>query len=598
MKNTIFWKQVAALLVIAAAVASSTAQITDDRTSNEQLIGFWTNVTSFADPTPRELVVTRKGKVWRARLAGVESSFEPADEVRFSITGYGTFRGRLDRRKNVINGFWIGELGQRPGLVNPYAPQAYTAPVALKRSGRDRWAGMIYPLEQRITGYIKIFLDANGALLAAFRNPEANLVGGAMQYRVSRDGENVTFTAGPNPAKPTAKLSAVLKTSPDRLRVSWPDLGGEVDFVRSPEDAAAFYPRPPGSPQYVYRPPESTGDGWSTARARDVGLDEAALAAAVQKIIDIDPTSARPWMIHSIAVAYKGKLVLDEYFYGYRRDEPHDTRSAAKMFSSLILGTLIRDGVDISPMTKVTDVMAPRGPFGNPDPRKDKITLAHLMSHSAGLACDDISGTSPGDEGKVQSDPTRPDWTKVTLDLPMEYEPGKHYAYCSMNINLAGAALSQKTGEWLPALFDRQVARPLRFGRYYWNLQPTGEGYLGGGVWMQTRDFLKIGQAYLDGGVWNGHRLVSDDWVKYSWKPQGDDGLAWHFTNVRSGDKSYPAMHTNGNGGQLLLLLPQFDLAVMFTGGNYGQGLWNYERDKIVGDFIIPALRRQDVKAE
>jgi CubicO group peptidase (beta-lactamase class C family) len=91
----------------------------------------------------------------------------------------------------------------------------------------------------------------------------------------------------------------------------------------------------------------------------------------------------------------------------------------------------------------------------------------------------------------------------------MEYDPGKHYAYCSMNINLAGAVLSQKTGEWLPALFDRQVARPLQFAPYYWNLQPNGEGYLGGGAWVRTRDFLKLGQTYLDGGVWNGRRIVS-----------------------------------------------------------------------------------------
>ena len=124
-------------------------------------------------------------------------------------------------------------------------------------------------------------------------------------------------------------------------------------------------------------------------------------------------------MIHSIAVAYRGKLVLDEYFYDHARDETHDVRSAGKMLSSVILGTLMRDGADISPATKVYDVMAPRGPFANPDPRKKDITLGHLLTHSSGLACDDVSGTSPGDEVKVQSDRTHPDWARVTLDLPM-----------------------------------------------------------------------------------------------------------------------------------------------------------------------------------
>jgi len=470
------------------------------------------------------------------------------------------------------------------------------------------------PMAQNMTTYLKIFQAPDGTLLAAFRNPEANMVGGAMQYRVSRDGNAVVFSAGADPAKPTTEFRGEISASPERLKVLWKDLEGSIVFARTTTaEAAPFFPRPPGSKKYVYQAPLSIGDGWQTARGRDVGLDEDALAAAVQRIIDIDPAGNRPWMIHSIAVAYRGKLVLDEYFYGYGRDEPHDTRSASKMFSSVILGTLMRDGVDISPATKVYDLMAPLGPFANPDPRKKDITLGHLMTHSAGLACDDVSGTSAGDEVAVQADRTRPNWTKVTLDLPMQYDPGAHYAYCSMNINLAGATLSQATGEWLPALFEKQVARPLQFSPYYWNLQGNGEGYLGGGVWTLTRDFLKLGQAYLDGGVWNGRRLVNASWVKDSFTAHAhispattgvsasdfgnfyfetDEGWAWHMVNVRSGGQVYPAYHTNGNGGQLLLVMPEFDLVVMFTGGNFGQGLWNYERDKIVGDIIIPAIIR------
>jgi CubicO group peptidase (beta-lactamase class C family) len=259
----------------------------------------------------------------------------------------------------------------------------------------------------------------------------------------------------------------------------------------------------------------------------------------------------------------------------------------------------------------MVDVMAP--PFANPDPRKDRITLGHLLTHSAGLACDDNAEASPGNEDAIQADLTHPDWTKVTVDLPMQFEPGAHYAYCSMNINLAGAMLSGATGEWLPELFDRTVARSLQFGPYHWDLQGSGEGYLGGGVYVRTRDFLKLGQTFLDGGVWNGRRIVSADWVKVSTGPhthispettgvsgdafrnnyyETDDGYAWHILPVTFGGHSWPAYFANGNGGQLLIVVPQFDLAVMFTAGNYGQGLWNRERDDIVGGMIIPALRR------
>jgi hypothetical protein len=65
---------------------------------------------------------------------------------------------------------------------------------------------------------------------------------------------------------------------------------------------------------------------------------------------------------------------------------------------------------------------------------------------------------------------------------------------------------------------------------------------------------------------------------------------AWHHITVKSGGKEYLAYHGNGNGGQLLRVVPQFDLALMITAGNYRQGVWNRERDDIVGEMFIPAL--------
>ena len=167
----------------------------------------------------------------------------------------------------------------------------------------------------------------------------------------------------------------------------------------------------------------------------------------------------------------------------------------------------MRDGVSLTPESRIYQVMQGMGPFANPDPRKDGVTLAHLMTYSAGLACNDNDEASPGNEGTMQGQSAQPNWWKYTLDLPMAHDPGKRYAYCSANINLVGGALTVGTKTWLPELFARTVARPLQFGRWHWNLMANGEGYLGGGAFLRPRDLLKIGQAYLDGGTWNGRRI-------------------------------------------------------------------------------------------
>jgi CubicO group peptidase (beta-lactamase class C family) len=208
----------------------------------------------------------------------------------------------------------------------------------------------------------------------------------------------------------------------------------------------------------------------------------------------------------------------------------------------------------------------------------------------------------------------QPDWWKYALDLRQVYDPGTHYAYCSANTNLVGGAVTKATATWLPQFFEETVARPLQFRRYHYLTTPTDEGYQAGGAFVLPRDLLKIGQAYLAGGVWNGRRIVSEEWVKESTAPhigitpattgmseeefansyaRGADALAWHLNELRSGGRIYKEYEASGNGGQLLIVVPDADLVVVFTGGNYMQGgIWGRWRQTIVGDQIIPAIRR------
>jgi CubicO group peptidase (beta-lactamase class C family) len=73
---------------------------------------------------------------------------------------------------------------------------------------------------------------------------------------------------------------------------------------------------------------------------------------------------------------------------------------------------------------------------------------------------------------------------------------------------------------------------------------------------------------------------------------RGADGFAWHRYGVRVGERRVESYEASGNGGQFLIVVPEFDLVVVLTGGNYGQGgIWTRWRDDIVGAQIIAALR-------
>jgi CubicO group peptidase (beta-lactamase class C family) len=585
--------------------------------AQDPLVGLWATEVTFGPALRGELRITRGGHTWRANLANARTTFpSDGDAVRFEFPGrQGGFRGAFEKDGRRITGFWLQPSGMTQDPNDPGgAGQPFASPLVLAPAGRNVWRGTVEPLPERFTLYLKIFRDPSGQLLAAFRNPEQNSTGGANQYRVTREGDTLDFRAGSDPAH-EIRHTATFVPSPDRIRIPWPDVGRTLELTRAtPGQAARFFPRPPGTPPYVYAKPPPTGDGWATARARDVRMDEAPLAPLVQKIADGDPSVRRPALIHSLLVARRGKLVLEEYFFGFDRETRHDIRSAGKTFGSVLLGAAMMRGAKVGPETPVYGALDGMGPFANPDPRKAYITVAHLMTHTSGLACDDNDDASPGNEMTMQSQKGQPDWWKYTLDLPQAHEPGERYAYCSANSNLVGAVLKAATGTPLPELFERWVARPLEFGRYYWNLMPTGDGYLGGGAFLRPRDLLKVGQAYLDGGAWRGQRIVDAAWVDRSTKPyvhvspattglekdrfpefygEGDDAWAWHLNQLRSSERTYREYEATGNGGQLLMVIPELDLVVVFTAGNYGQGgIWSRFRDTIVAQEIIPAIRR------
>jgi CubicO group peptidase (beta-lactamase class C family) len=525
-----------------------------------------------------------------------------ADSV-FVTTPSGRFRGVLKDRGQTISGFWLqpssvtAERQSGAGYRQPFATR-----LDLRAASPDSWRGVVRQVPERFTLFLSIYRDSAGRIVGAFRNHDLNSNGGANVYRVTPVGDSIVFTAPVDDSPPLVRHAAI-RRSTDRLQIFWPDVGVVLDLDRDAPGAADFFPRPPAERRYVYRPPPETGDGWATARAADVGIDESAVARAIQAVIDTNPGLLGAPLIHSILVARRGKLVVEEYFYGYDRDTPHDLRSAGKTFAAVMLGRAMLDGTRISPRSKVYDALRSLGPFANPDTRKADITLAHLMTHSAGFACDDNDDASPGhEENKLTRHPG--DWWKFTLDLPMAHAPGSRYAYCSANVNLVGGVLTTATRTWLPELFDRTVARPLQFGLWHWNLMPNDHGYLAGGARVRPRDLLKVGQAYLNGGVLNGRRIAQRSWVTESTSPHitispattglspedfsnqysaGADGYAWHL-----GKDEYSA---GGNGGQLLFVLPKRDLVIVFTGANFGQGwVWGQWRG-VIGEQLIAAIR-------
>jgi CubicO group peptidase (beta-lactamase class C family) len=560
--------------------------------ADEKLVGLW-GVEQMYGPLVRgELTIDGRSDEWRAHIAGCDAVVQHhGQEVSFILTGdRGEFRGRLSADKKQIAGQWI----QAPGAT---LHQRYASPVRLRELAPDVWRGTVAPLDDRITFFLMIDRTTGGKVTAYIRNPEHNWFGRGA-YEVSTTGNTIALTRGEQ------RLEGSYEVESDSLLLGLVDGAPPLKLVRRKrDDALGFLPRLTGS-TYHYQQPINENDGWAAASLAEVGLSPQPVVQLIEKILAANPAD-NSLNVQSLLIARHGKLVLEEYFYGFSKNRSHDMRSASKTFAPMLVGIARDKGAKINPGDRVLSLFPQYQNIANIDDRKRQITLGNLMNMASGL-CDD---SDPKDnEDTMQEQTEQPDWYKYALDLPMRKDPGgRDAAYCSSNLNLVGGAVRHVTGRDLPDFFDEFVAQPLQFRGFYMNLMPTGEGYMGGGLYLTPRDQLKIGQIYLAGGIWNGKQILSRQWVneslqeRTSFVSMGDFdppvhgyGYGWHTRALKAGERTYRDYYMGGNGGQIIIILPELDMVVVFNGGNYGEAnkFFRWEAE-LLPQYIIPAVTTQ-----
>src|SRR3954454_23122493 len=124
---------------------------------------------------------------------------------------------------------------------------------------------------------------------------------------------------------------------------------------------------------------------WRESTPEAQGLDSQVLADMVGNI------AQKHLNVHSVTVIRHGNVVIDAYFYPYRPTATHDVASVSKSITAAITGIAVDKG-----LIKVDQTMLsffPKEAPENPDPQKQKITVANLLSMQSGLDC----GFKPGE---------------------------------------------------------------------------------------------------------------------------------------------------------------------------------------------------------
>lgn len=346
-----------------------------------------------------------------------------------------------------------------------------------------------------------------------------------------------------------------------------------------------------GSPEtlYAYRPPQLLGDGWATGDWQKAGLEAKPLQEGLQKVVD----GTYPH-IHSVQVAYRGQLVLDEYFYGYGPADFHPLQSETKSVFSTLVGIAIdqkRLGLD----EKLYDFFPEfRNQPGWSD-NKNQITLRNILTMTSGLACDDWKDAAACSWAMVRSS----DWLSFVLAEPVDVEPGSRFRYCGACLLPLSAILEKRSGLTVPDFAQKYLWDPLGIKRVKWFIGPQGVIPVSFGLQMRPRDFLKLGALYLDQGVWDGRKVISPEWIAQSTSLQipksqtngkNDYGYLWWEREVPVRGGMVRVFFAWGVGGQYLCVVPSLQMVCLVTGGNYKDGRLGANSFKLFQENLLAAV--------
>lgn len=318
-------------------------------------------------------------------------------------------------------------------------------------------------------------------------------------------------------------------------------------------------------------------------KATAVGFNSDSIQHLVTLIRTTPPSDFR-----GLVVLKEGKLVVEEYFNTYWRETIHDIRSAGKSVTALLVGIALGKGLIKSEEQSLSEF------FPQAKGLKADIKIKHLLMMSSGLAADDDDPNSPGNSSKWL---TEPDWVGFAFSLPMAFKPGEKFVYNDLSPMLAGAIIEHVSGRKLADFAREYLFAPLGIHEFYWYTGVSGHTAPMGNLYLSTLDLAKLGQLMLNKGSWHGQPLIRSDWISRVEQQQfalsdryaQGYGYYWYRSSVSVKGKAYDYVFASGNGGNLLLVVPQADLVVSLTSSAYGQG-YGHQRSHTIFELILKAL--------
>ena len=334
---------------------------------------------------------------------------------------------------------------------------------------------------------------------------------------------------------------------------------------------------------------------WESAPPESQGLEPEPLAAWADALEAADT--------ESLLLIRNDRIVLERHVQGLDRQSPHFTASLAKgVVGGLGIALLLADE-----RLELDEPVAVHLTEWASDPRKSRITLRQLASHTSGVEEAGEPGVPKDELTGWKSDfwQRRESIARALDSAPVIFEPGGGFQYSNTGFAVISAVLARAGSDSLPDLLRDRLFRPLGVPKREWSIgyrepfRATGDEVWAtwGGAAISTDALARLGRLLLRRGDWEGERLLPAAAVEQlrlaAPRPERELAEGWPagalgwWTNAYASWPELPrdAFLAAGSGHQILLVVPSWDLVLVRFGEALGA-------DSSGGDFW-PALHEK-----
>ncbi len=318
----------------------------------------------------------------------------------------------------------------------------------------------------------------------------------------------------------------------------------------------------------------------------------------------------------SFSVWHDGKVVRNSHYGETSSDTLIVSKSLAKPLASMVMARAFEQGYFQSLDQSASDFISE---WKGSD--KAAITIRHILNMSTGMERFYKQTINPfSNYHKAFLSGKHED--VIVNDIPLVEEPGSYYDYSQPASDLVAVLIQRATQRKYEEYLASELLTPIQaMGGEIWLNREGGVAHSGCCIMLPSDTWLRLGVLMVQNGVWQGKRILPNWWNQEILKgSQANPNYSLYFW---LGTPHVPRRHFvdpdhipnpgtlqsepyladdlfmfDGNGNQVIYIVPSRKLVVVRTGGWPGKGIDGKEWDNTyIANTIIRAVDQLNTKS-